>query len=238
MSTSSIADIKPAFFTPTRQIAHCGHATIATFNFLAQQGQFGEGSFTKETIDRARKIVLRRNEAFMAQTAPEFQPLADLQPQLLESLGLRPKQIIAPPMRVDTGNGFVVIGVTDLSVLAAIQPQLRAIDVLSDQRDVIGFYVFSLDTVHPDRHASARMFASRYGIPEESATGMAAGPLAAYLAHQLPQPQTLFLIEQGHFMAPASPSIIQVQLERDAQTIHSLMTSGSATFIDYLTLEV
>nr|WP_054536353.1 PhzF family phenazine biosynthesis protein [Herpetosiphon geysericola] len=31
VSASNVATIKLEFFTPTRQIAHCGHATIATF---------------------------------------------------------------------------------------------------------------------------------------------------------------------------------------------------------------
>lgn len=38
VSKSTMADYKLDFFTPTRQIAHCGHATIATFSYLSQLG--------------------------------------------------------------------------------------------------------------------------------------------------------------------------------------------------------
>src|SRR5687767_10829717 len=38
VSKSDIASFKLDFFTPTRQIAHCGHATIATFSYLSQSG--------------------------------------------------------------------------------------------------------------------------------------------------------------------------------------------------------
>ena len=31
-SKSTVTDFKLDFFTPTRQIAHCGHATIAAFS--------------------------------------------------------------------------------------------------------------------------------------------------------------------------------------------------------------
>ena len=36
VSRSREADFKLDFFTPNRQIAHCGHATIATFSYLQQ----------------------------------------------------------------------------------------------------------------------------------------------------------------------------------------------------------
>jgi len=39
VSPSSVADFKLEFFTPTRQIPHCGHATIATFCYLLQRGK-------------------------------------------------------------------------------------------------------------------------------------------------------------------------------------------------------
>ena len=55
------------------------------------------------------------------------------------------------------------------------------------------------------------MFAPYYGIPEEAATGMAAGPLAAYPYTYLCQ-KTTVLIEQGHLMPSPSPSVLTAQL--------------------------
>ena len=56
---SQIATFKLEFFTPTRQIAHCGHATIATFSLLQQLGMVSQGLHSKETIDGKRDIVVR-----------------------------------------------------------------------------------------------------------------------------------------------------------------------------------
>ncbi len=39
------------------KIAHCGHATIATFSLLRHLGIVGEGHLSKETIDGNRDIV-------------------------------------------------------------------------------------------------------------------------------------------------------------------------------------
>ena len=50
VSKSEIADFKLDFFTPTRQIAHCGHATIATFSYLSQSGLIKNTLSSKETM--------------------------------------------------------------------------------------------------------------------------------------------------------------------------------------------
>src|SRR5688500_18227218 len=50
VSRSSLADFKLDFFTPTKQIPHCGHATIATFNYLKQTGVITKNDSSKETV--------------------------------------------------------------------------------------------------------------------------------------------------------------------------------------------
>jgi predicted PhzF superfamily epimerase YddE/YHI9 len=70
------------------------------------------------------------------------------------------------------------------------------------------------------------MFAPRYAIEEESATGMAAGPLACVLHDHLHIEKNILLIEQGNFMAPVSPSLITVELSIIDGKIQSLMAGG------------
>ncbi|MBB3169976.1 PhzF family phenazine biosynthesis protein [Simiduia aestuariiviva] len=238
VSRSAVADVKLEFFTPTRQIPHCGHATIATFRYLREQELLGEGDFTKETIDGTRRVLLRGDEAYMEQRSPKFTAIDAHLASTLQSLGIDAGQTIAAPMRVDTGNGFLVLGLSDTRWLAELKPDLTAIKALSESLNLVGFYLFSSDTVVAGRHATTRMFAPRFGIDEEAATGMAAGPLACYLSQQLGQPDTEFFIEQGQFMTPASPSIIQVQLEKQGSEIHSLMAGGNAQFVRQIDLEI
>lgn len=90
VSPSSIADFKVEFFTPTRQIAHCGHATIATFSYMRQIGMLPNDHTSKETIDGRREILLEEEYAFMEQSAPRYTVLDRENLQLvLESIGVR-----------------------------------------------------------------------------------------------------------------------------------------------------
>ena len=61
---------------------------------------------------------------------------------------------------------------------------------------------------------------------EESATGMAAGPLACVLHDHLHIEKDTLLIEQGRFMEPASPSLITVELAIKNGEIQNLMAGG------------
>ena len=79
---------------------------------------------------------------------------------------------------------------------------------------------------------------TRYGIREESATGMAAGPLACFLHDKMKIAKEDFLIEQGHLMNPASPSLITVKLHFTEQKISKLMAGGEAKVMESLTVSI
>jgi PhzF family phenazine biosynthesis protein len=238
VSRSALADFKLDFFTPQRQIAHCGHATIASFNLLQQQGRVPAPATSKETIDGIRAVNIEGSEAFMQQRAPKYQSVAQDHNQILAALGLSASQLIAKPLRVDTGNGFIVVALDSPASLAQLTPDQQQLAALSDKYELVGFYVFCRQSNNPGRDASARMFAPRYGIAEESATGMAARPLACYLHDKLGVSKTDYLIEQGYAMQPASPSVISVRLQLQQGAISSVFAGGSARRVDGKTVTI
>ena len=243
VSASDVATIKLEFFTPTRQIAHCGHATIATFSLLRQLKRVPAGQLSKETIDGLREIIVADDQAFMQQVAPRYQQFERSDPiaqQALQSLNLSSDALLSGslPTLVNTGNSFLIIGLASEQTLAELHPNFAQIQQISEQLDLIGYYVFTLATKQPDRSAGTRMFAPRYGIREEAGTGMAAGPLACYLYDKLGLQQTNFLIEQGWLMQPESPSVIEVQLKLADGAIQSLLAGGRAKVMQTLEVEI
>ncbi|WP_110519292.1 PhzF family phenazine biosynthesis protein [Herpetosiphon llansteffanensis] len=243
VSASDVATIKLEFFTPTRQIAHCGHATIATFSLLRQLNHVPAGQLSKETIDGLREIIVADDQAFMQQLAPRYQQFELSDPiaqQALESLNLGSDALLSGslPTLVNTGNSFLIIGLASEQTLAELQPNFAQIQQISEQLDLIGYYVFTPATKQQGRSAGTRMFAPRYGIREEAGTGMAAGPLACYLYDKLGLQQTSFLIEQGWLMQPASPSVIEVQLKLADGAIQSLLAGGRAKVMQTLEVEL
>ncbi|WP_423395291.1 PhzF family phenazine biosynthesis protein [Burkholderia sp. LMG 21824] len=243
VSTSSIATVKLEFFTPTRQIAHCGHATIATFSLLREIGRVGNGKSLKETIDGCRDIAIDGNTVLMEQRSPIYRSIGADSPFseiIAQSLGVSTIQIhsIESPTIVNTGNSFLMIALPDEKSVAEIHPDQRAIESISEDLDLIGYYVFSTTTKIPGRHAGARMFAPRFGIAEESATGTAAGPLACLLYERMGAGDTEIIIEQGHLMQQSSPSVIKVILDVDNGRISRLMAGGTGVVMRSITVEI
>jgi PhzF family phenazine biosynthesis protein len=177
ISESQVATIRLEFFTPERQIAHCGHATIATFSRMSELGLVKDGRMSKETIDGKREIIVDGSMAYMEQSRPIYSDVLSIE-EVLVSLNLSSLESLESISIVNTGNSFLLVPLQNAASVAAIKPDRTLIRQISEQYDLIGYYVFSNETALPERHAGARMFAPRYGIDEESATGMAAGPLA------------------------------------------------------------
>ncbi|MBC8732864.1 PhzF family phenazine biosynthesis protein [Paraburkholderia sp. UCT2] len=243
VSKSNVATIKLEFFTPTRQIAHCGHATIATFSLLRQLGRVSNGWSSKETIDGCRDIAIDGNTVLMEQRSPTYRTIekgSQLAAKIAQSMGISTGQIYstASPAVVNTGNSFLMVALPDERSVAAIRPDQRSIESISDELDLIGYYVFSTTTKVPGRHAGARMFAPRFGIAEESGTGTAAGPLACFLYERMGVGDTEIAIEQGRLMQPPSPSVIQVALDVDSSRISRLMAGGTGVVMRSITVEI
>jgi PhzF family phenazine biosynthesis protein len=241
VSKSKSATFRLEFFTPSRQIAHCGHATIATFSLLRQLGLVGEGRCSKETIDGNRDILIEGTMAFMEQKAPRYTELpAATEARALASLRLSKEQLLVgtQPCVVNTGNSFLLVAVKDEATLQSIVPKLPEIGAVSESLDLIGYYVFSRATKKPGRAAGTRMFAPRFGIPEEAGTGMAAGPLACFLHDRMGVAETTLWLEQGWFMPAPSPSVIKVNLELENGGIKRLMAGGKAKSMSTVRVEV
>jgi len=233
------------FFTPTRRIAHCGHATIAAFALMRAEGRISDGPTSKQTVDGPRRIHVRDGAVFMEQQAPRYLTQADwtgtgvTEVDVLAAVGLSANRLdlrVAPQV-VDTGNRFLLIGVASEADLAGLVVDQEAVARISEALDLIGFYVFFVTGEGGFAHATTRMFAPRYGIPEESATGMAAGPLACLLHDVLGDRRAHFVIEQGRFMASPSVSRLVVDLEVDGGRITGLMAGGQGQTARSLQIE-
>lgn len=212
---SARATRRVEFFTPTRQIAHCGHATVAAFGLLHARGELGEGDFVKESIEGPRTVRIAGGQIFLRLPEPRALPTELDRRTLADALGLAPRDLAVAGHGISiAGNRFLQIRVRDAVALRAIAPAFDAIRDLSEREDLIGVYAYTPDTDEPEHVARARMFAPRYGIPEEAATGVGAGGLATLLAARHELPGDRGAIAQGDSMSPASPSLLHVRMER------------------------
>lgn len=231
ISKSIVADRKLEFFTPNKQIAHCGHATVASFSYLNQIGEITKRNSSKETIDGLRDIILEDGKAYMEQKPQFFKEIDEKTiTAAMKSLNLVISDLKDgfKPIITNTGVSFLIIPVKNQSVLKKINTDLAEINRISEEHDLIGFYAFSDDAIEEGHDVTTRMFAPRYAIKEEPATGMAAGNLSYYLHDKMGYKADRIVVEQGYFMSPVSKSEIIVNLTKENGELQKIMAGGSA----------
>lgn len=202
------------YFTPASEVDLCGHATIATFGVLRQQGIVPDNSLCiNHTL--AGDLEINVGQQVMMQMAP---PLVVNKPIDIDRLhhimagNERVQWSTLPVEIISTGLPDIIMPVVSLEALNALRPDMDALSDLSRQLGVTGVHAFAITGDGYTAHV--RNFGPLYGIPEESATGTANGALTHYLHLQgiISAPvECRFL--QGEAMR--RPSIIATMLHDD-----------------------
>lgn len=203
MYSSSEADFRVRFFTPSDEVDLCGHATIGLFSGMYQLGLIEPGSYVQKTkAGKLRVEIDEKGAVLMEQASPVFDKRLSLEEkaEVAKSLGLSPEALhdSLPCQKVSTGLMDLLVPLKTKEALAQIQPNFEHITDLSRQHEVVGYHVFYLDPEsEAPLKAQCRNFAPLYAIPEEAATGTSSGALAAYLQQQGYQQAKDFKFKQG-----------------------------------------
>lgn len=232
---SKKADFKVRFFTPTNEIALCGHATIATFSLMFQKGKIPAGKYRQETKAGVLGIEIMANGlVFMNQNPPQYLGVLTKE-KIAECLNLKASDIDTrfPVEIVNTGVPTIVVPLSSLETLLRLKPTMKKIlDVTKKYQNSL-MYVFTRETKSKSSTAHGRMFAPSHGIDEESATGMANGALACYLfKHDLISDPSNLIFEQGYSMN--KPSEIFGKLKIDRNEIKEVIIGGTAMLMKEL----
>jgi PhzF family phenazine biosynthesis protein len=229
---SSDADRRIRYFTPTREVDLCGHATVASGTLLAAEG-FDDGVHTLEANAGVIDVELDGETVWMTQNAPAIRELdLDYEP-VAAALGVRETALSGlgadlPLARASTGLPFLMVPVEYLSDLSGMDPDVDALERLADEHDCTGVYTFTFDTLEAESTLHARMFAPGAGVPEDPVTGTASGACGAYLDRFGafdPTPVEM-RFEQGHFLE--RDGFVRVEAS-DATTEGLVRVGGTAT---------
>lgn len=227
---SDCADFKVRFFTPNEEVDLCGHATVGAFSTLLNQGIIKPGKYTQETKAGILKVEVEPDSTVMMhQTPPKFYDVIDKE-EIAASLNITVDKVNdkLPLQIVSTGLRDIIIPIDSIDVLNSIIPDFDKVSKISEKYDVIGYHMFTLDSIYGS-NAYCRNLAPLYGIPEESATGTSNGALACYLfKHGIVNQEDSknLVFEQGYSME--LPSEIFVSLGIFDNEIQEVRVGGKA----------
>lgn len=216
---SETADRRIRYFSPTREIDLCGHATIASHAHLFGDGAIGAGEHTLETNVGVLDIeVTDEGVVWMTQNVPEVRAVDLTYEAVADAIGstvpaLRGASDDLPLAVADTGLPFLVVPMTYLSDLGDAAPDFDAVEALADEVGAAGVYAFCFDTLDGDSTLHGRAWVPGAGIDEDPVTGTASGAAGAYLEHFDAFGGDVadeMVFEQGHFVD--RPGRVRVQV--------------------------
>jgi trans-2,3-dihydro-3-hydroxyanthranilate isomerase len=210
-------------FTPTIEVPFAGHPTLGTAFVLAAPLQLAE--IRLETAKGVVPVRLERDDGRisfgrMIQPLPTVEPYAEVD-ELLAALKVEHSEL--PVELYDNGIQHVYVALGSEADVAALRPDLA---LLSDLPAVIGINCFA----GSGQRWKTRMFAPGDGVPEDPATGSAAGPLALHLArHGRIAFGDEIEITQG--VEIGRPSKLFARADGSADAVEAIEVGGSAVIV-------
>jgi len=164
-------DARVRIFTPATELPFAGHPVLGSGALLART--LGRRSVVLETGAGPVAVELGPGpaSAAMTQPIPAWEPVAE-PGGLLAALGLTSSGL--PVERYTNGPAHLYFDGGSAERVAALDPDLRALEAFAGAASVSCF-------AGGAGRFKTRVFAPGLGVPEDPATGSAAGPLAVYL---------------------------------------------------------
>jgi len=181
----SDADFQVRIFTPSRELPFAGHPTLGTAYSIMEIFDIWSGE--KDVLrlqTRVGVIPLQKEGAvlWMTQNEPEFFEQHADKKTIAALFDLGPEDISgdSPIEEVSTGNRMLIVPIRTLDAMYRAQGNVTNMKKFFG-KDLVGPYLFCLETTDPHVKVHTRFFAPHLGILEDPATGSAAGPLVGYL---------------------------------------------------------
>jgi trans-2,3-dihydro-3-hydroxyanthranilate isomerase len=205
------ADARIRIFTPLTELPFAGHPVLGT-GFVLADG----AAIRLKTEAGTVTVQLNGDHTYgeMERPVPEAEQF-EAPDELLQALGTSDPQLPIEAYRNGPRHVYVA-----LQEVASLTPDMGALTRLGS----IGVNCFEL--VGPDQ-VHTRMFAPALGVPEDAATGSAAGPLALHLMrHGQAAAGQQLKIRQG--IEIGRPSTLYARVEDDPPRI---VVGGSAVIV-------
>jgi trans-2,3-dihydro-3-hydroxyanthranilate isomerase len=204
-------------FTPTGELPFAGHPVLGSAFVVAERDAVDEVRLT--TGAGPVRVTLRDGYGEMEQPIPTIEPFEPVT-ELLAALGVERAEL--PVEAYCNGPVHVYVALPDEETVARLAPDLRAVARLGE----LGVACVA----GSGARFKSRNFAPGLGVPEDPATGSAAGPLALHLArHGRIGFGAQIEIRQGEEIA--RPSRLYARVEGSADHVEKVLVGGNAVVV-------
>jgi trans-2,3-dihydro-3-hydroxyanthranilate isomerase len=217
-------------FTPAAEMPFAGHPSLGTAFALVSEGLITSpatqvvmaGEFEVWADVEANRAGVRQHDA-------GFGPVFEDRDRLARAAGLAPEDLHPewPAQPVTTGIAHMLVPAASEQAVVRARPDFPAVGSILLETGCDTYYLFA---VTGPGAAKARMFSADLGIPEDPATGSAAGPCGAYLAeYGAPGLPGTVTIRQGEEID--RPSVLVADVAPNGRGSWSVSVSGGVFIV-------
>jgi trans-2,3-dihydro-3-hydroxyanthranilate isomerase len=233
-------------FTPKQELPLAGHPVVGTWNLLARLGITPKDDNGVVEIEQELNLGVLPVEIEFQEGEPsrvtmtqgqwrsiaQVTDMTDIS-KFASGLGLELSDINIdkdlPIEVISTGIKSIDVPICTLEALGRIRVNSSILANEYLAHGAVGVYAFTFETKEAESLVHTRFFAPADGIPEDAATGSAAGALSGYLVDHGAAKTNTFVIEQGDFMNRASR--IHAEVTGSPGKIERVKIGGSSVVV-------
>ena len=220
------------YYSSEREVAFCGHATIAILYDLIQNRPdlIAKDSVCVQTnrgVLRAHNRIREEDAIFIEAPRPVFRSAAIPMSDISESLGTGSEGLRAdlPAAIVNAGLETLIVPAAGLDAILSLAPDIERLKAFCLLHSIDIITVYSEETSLPGSGFRTRVFAPTFGYLEDPATGSGNSAFGFYLMKHLGWNAEALTIEQNG--SAAHPNIVKLRFQPDQEGAGMVLFGGS-----------
>jgi PhzF family phenazine biosynthesis protein len=234
VSPGTETDYELCYFSSEREVAFCGHATIAILNDIVANDETLHSKTTLSIATRTAHLQVEnryRDEksVYISAPPPKFSTKEIGAADIAKALHSRPDDLdeSRPIQIVNGGLETLIVPMAGLPPILRVTPKLEILKEFCLQAGADIVLLYSSEVAFQESRYRTRVFAPTFGYLEDPATGSGNSAFGYYLlAHNMWQGQQM-RIEQNGFRR--EPNFVQLFSQRTETGEARVWFGGSAT---------
>ncbi|MDO6712776.1 PhzF family phenazine biosynthesis protein [Aliiglaciecola sp. 2_MG-2023] len=238
VSPGTDTDYHLRYFSSEREVAFCGHATIAILNdIVANSKAMQEKSILSISTMTDRLMVENRYKSeksvYISAPPARFSSKNISITDIVSAFNCHINDIdqLQPIQIVNGGLATLIVPIAGLESILSVTPDLQTLNKFCIQIGVDIIILYSSETVAQECKYRTRVFAPTFGYLEDPATGSGNSALGYYLLKHGKWDGEMIKIEQNSFRD--SPNYVQIfSTETDIENCQVWFGGGAVLRID------
>ena len=174
------------YYSSEREVAFCGHATIAIMYTLIKNDAelMAQDEITIKVggeLLTVRNKIAAQDAVFITSPSPKYKETGVSADNIAKALGMNSEYVGSAPEVINAGLDTLLVEINSLDKILELNPDISVLKDFCEENGIDIVEVFCKETSGADSFYRTRVFAPRFGYLEDPATGSGNSAFGYYL---------------------------------------------------------